>query len=674
MSVALSSGVTGLESYQKMLDIAGDNLANVGTTGFKYSRITFSQLLSETMKAASPPTTSIGGTNPQQVGHGVGVATITPIMTQGNITDTGNPLDLAIEGEGYFTLNDGSKDLYTRAGAFAIDANSRLVDPATGFIVQRMGTTGESDGFQVVGDTNIRIPTNVSIPALATSEIRVAGNLSTTNTLTETQTNKMASNITFTVGGAPAISTDRISQLDQYTGSTWTDGTLTFSGYKSDGTALGSNPTVDLTMPVTQATTLGDVLSWLNTDEGTPAVQEVQTLTPDAVATAGTFTLTYNGEATGAIAYDATLGTIQTALESLSGVSAGDITVGGTTLDVAGNTTFTFANTLGDVNMISFDFSGLTGPSQAGSTIAETTKGFKVQGVLGDDATAALENGKITITDQTAGYSQSDFKMAWSDTNLTMPAYFEVTTVGGDEVKSVNITVFDTQGGKHVLSGAFVRTNTANTWDMVMTSISGNIIDITFDNRRINGIEFYANNGSYKGLDTTIGDTANFAVSFAHDPGNTQTIAVDMGTTGQFNGLTQFDANSTAVAREQDGYAAGSFSSLAVSNDGVIIGTFTNGIKKDIATLRLTLFQNPSALESVGDGYFSPSGNSGGAIATQAQSGGAGFLRGGTLEGSNVNTAKEFISLIQSQNYYQANARTIRIANEMLRELTNLIR
>jgi flagellar hook protein FlgE len=147
-----------------------------------------------------------------------------------------------------------------------------------------------------------------------------------------------------------------------------------------------------------------------------------------------------------------------------------------------------------------------------------------------------------------------------------------------------------------------------------------------------------------------------------------------MGTVGQFDGLTQFDANSTAVAREQDGYAAGSFSSLAVSNNGIVIGSFTNGVKKDIATLQLALFQNPAALESIGDGYFLPSGNSGGAIATQAQSGGAGTLRGGALEGSNVNTAKEFISLIQSQNYYQANARTIRIANEMLRELTNLIR
>jgi flagellar hook protein FlgE len=677
MSVALQAGVTGLESYQRMLDIAGDNLANVGTTAFKSSRITFSQLLSETIKAASPPTSAVGGTNPQQLGHGVGVANITPIMTQGNFLDTGNPLDLAIEGEGYFALNDGAKDLYTRAGAFAIDANSRLVDPATGYIVQRIGTTGESDGFQVVGDTNVRIPTNVSMPALATSQIKVAGNLSTTAKLADTQINKMASNITFTVGGAPAITTDRISQLDQYTGSTWADGTLTFSGYKSDGTALGSSPTVNLTMNVTSATTLGEVLTWLNTNEGTAAVSELQTLTPDAVATAGTFTLTYDGETTAPIAFNAPttgVGSIQEALEALSGVNTGDITVGGTTLAAAGTTTFQFADTLGDVNMISFDFSGLTGPSQAGSTIAETTKGFKVQGVLGDDATAALENGKITITDKNAGYSKSDFKMAWSDTNLTMPAYFEVTTVGGEEVKSVNITVFDTQGGKHVLSGSFVRTDTANTWDMILTSISGNITDITFDNRRINGIEFYANNGSFKGLNTTTGDTAQFTINFAHDPGNPQVIDVSMGTIGQFNGLTQFDANSTAVAREQDGYAAGSFSNLAVSNDGVVIGSFTNGIKKDIATLQLALFQNPSALESLGDGYFSPSGNSGGAIATQAQSGGAGSIRGGSLEGSNVNTAKEFVSLIQSQNFYQANARTIRIANEMLRELTNLIR
>ncbi|MHC4634652.1 MAG: flagellar hook-basal body complex protein, partial [Planctomycetota bacterium] len=119
MSFALSAGVTGLQAHQKMIDIAGNNLANVNTTAFKSSRIIFADLLSETIKKASQPTSTVGGTNPQQMGHGVGIAGITPNMAQGNIVNTGNPLDLAIEGEGYFVSNDGEQDLYTRAGAFA---------------------------------------------------------------------------------------------------------------------------------------------------------------------------------------------------------------------------------------------------------------------------------------------------------------------------------------------------------------------------------------------------------------------------------------------------------------------------------------------------------------------------------------------------------------------------
>jgi len=679
MSVALAAGVTGLESYQKMLDLAGDNLANVGTTAFKSSRITFSQLLSETIKTASQPTSTVGGTNPQQIGHGVGIASITPMMTQGNIANTGNSLDLAIEGEGYFVLNDGAKDLYTRAGAFAIDANSRMVDPATGYIVQRIGTTGESDGFQTAGDSDVRIPTDISMPARATSEVRVAGNLSTTAKFADTQINKLTSNIAFTVGGSPASVTTKISELDQYTGTTWADGTITFSGYKPDGTALGISPTTDLTMAVTSTTTIQNVLDYLNADDGGARTAEIQTVTltgGGGVPDEGKYTLTYDGATTTELDYDATVLQITAALDALSTTPAtGGITPSGI---LATGTTFAFDSSMGDsdgeVPLITITSVGLKdGGVDVTGVCAETVKGHGPHGVL-DDATASLVNGKIRITDAQSGYSESDFKMAWSDSYLTMPAYFEVTTVGGEEVKNVNITVFDTQGGKHVLSGAFVRTATANTWDMILTSISGNITDITFDNRRINGVEFYASDGSFKGLNAATGDTAQFTVTFAHDPGNPQIINVSMGTVGQFNGLTQFDANSTAVAREQDGYAAGSFSNLSVSNDGLVIGSFTNGIKKNIATLQLALFQNPTALESLGDGYFSPSANSGGAIATQALSGGAGSLRGGALEGSNVNAAKEFISLIQAQNYYQANARTIRIANDMLRELTNLIR
>mgnify|MGYP001119926888 CR=1 FL=1 len=559
MSFALSAGVTGLQAHQKMLDVAGNNLANVNTTAFKASRITFAELLSETIKKASQPTTTVGGTNPQQMGSGVGVAGISPNMSQGNIVNTGNPLDLALEGEGYFVLSDGSQNLYTRAGAFAVDANSNLVDPTTGYLVQRIGSVGESDGFQIPGDSNIKLPFDVAMAAKATSEVRVAGNLSADSTFPTPQTNILASNLTYTVGGATATGTTELDQLDQFSGTFGATTTITAAGFDPSGNALS-----DTGLTITGTTTLDDVISHLNTNVLDPTEQ-----------------------------------------------------------------------------------------------------------------VASLVNGRIRITDVSSGYSLSDVTLTFADdgsASLTMPAYFEVSTVGGEEVKNINITVYDSQGGKHVLSGAFVRTDTPNTWDMVLTSITGDVQEITLDNRRISGIEFDATTGSYAGLNSVIGDAAEFVVTFAHDTSNPQTIAMNLGTAGQLDGLTQFAGNSTAVAREQDGYEAGSLSTVSVNNEGIVIGAFSNGIKKDVATIQIALFQNPTALESVGGGYFNASANSGEAVATQALTGGAGTIHGGALEKSNADVATEFVNMIQAQNGFQANARTIRVANDILRELTSLIR
>lgn len=562
MSFALSAGVSGLQAHQKMLDIAGNNLANVNTTAFKSTRITFAELLSETAKKASQPTTTIGGTNPQQMGGGTGVAGISPNMAQGNIVNTGNPLDLAIEGEGYFVVSDGSQDLYTRAGAFAVDADSNLIDPTNGYLVQRIGSVGESEGFQTAGDSNIRVPYDVAMAAQATSEVTVAGNLSADATFATAQTNVITSNISYTTGdGTTAIGTTELDQLDQFSGTLGTAPTITVSGYDPSGNAL-----VDAAgLTVTGTTTLQDVIDHLNNNV-------------------------------------------------------------------------------------------LTSTEQV----------------------ASLVNGRIRITDASTGYSLSDVALTWDADDgtgaLTMPAYFEISTVGGEEVKNVNITVFDSQGGKHVLAGAFVRTNTNNTWDMVLTSITGNITGITAANRRIRSIEFNASDGSYSGLNSGIGDTAEFVVTFAHDTANPQTISIDMGTAGQLDGLTQFAGNSTAVARGQDGYEAGRLATVSVNNEGIVIGAFSNGIKKNIASIQVALFQNPAALESVGGNYYNSSANSGEPVATQALTGGAGSMHGGALEKSNADMATEFVNMIQAQNGFQANARTIRVANDILRELTNIIR
>ena len=676
MSFALAAGVTGLQAHQKMLDIAGNNLANVNTTAYKSSSITFAELLSETIKKASTPTSTIGGTNPQQMGSGVGISGISRNMTQGNLMNTGSPLDLAIEGEGYFVLSNGSLSVYTRAGSFAVDADSNLVDPGTGYLVQRIGSVGVSEGFQTAGDSDIHVPYDVAMAANPTTEIKIVGNLSADAEFPTTQTNEIKSNVAYTTNNGTTSATEStlISALDQYSG-TLTAGVITFSGYEPDGTSLASaTPSVDMTMNIDATTTLGDILTWLNTNEGTAGVDEMQTVTlataPDNVPDAGTFTLTCGGETTADINFDATASDIEDALETLSMFNTGDVTVSGAMAD---GITFTFDNSLGDVGDVTITSSMTDGGVGVTGSIAETTKGRAVQGMLGGHATATIEHGKLTITDTVAGYSKTDLTMTYSgDGTLTVPSYFEMATVGGEEVKSVNITVYDTQGGKHVFSGAFVRTDTENVWDMVLSSITGNITQITMDNRRIEGVTFDATDGSYSGITGT--DPAEFVVTFAHDTANPQTFAIDMGTTGQLNGLTQFAGNSTAVAREQDGYEAGSLATVSVDSEGTVIGVFSNGIKKNIATLQIALFQNPAALESLGGGYFNFSANSGGAVATQALSGGAGTIHGGALEKSNADVATEFVTMIQAQNGFQANARTIKVANEVLRELTSLIR
>jgi len=104
------------------------------------------------------------------------------------------------------------------------------------------------------------------------------------------------------------------------------------------------------------------------------------------------------------------------------------------------------------------------------------------------------------------------------------------------------------------------------------------------------------------------------------------------------------------------------------------VGIFSNGIRRNIATLQLSLFKNPTGLESIGRGHFVPTVNSGEPTVTSARIDGAGTIHGGSLEKSNADVATEFVSLIEAQNGYQANARTITVANQILQTLTSLIR
>ena len=503
---ALSSGVTGLKVHQSWLDLTGDNLANLNTIAFKGSDITFAELLSQTVKKATGAVGDLGGTNPQQLGSGVGIAGIRRNMSQGNIAATGQDLDVAIDGAGYFVLNNGTQAVYTRMGSFGIDSENTLVDPATGYKVQRMGTTGESDGFQTPGDSSIRIPWDAAMAASATSELVINGNLrSSTESTTAATRHKVTADLAYTTGGGTLVATGTtyMSDLDQWNtalgvGDT---GTIQISGIKEDGTVFTN--------------------------------QDV----------------TWTGAAAGS---------------------------GDTLQDVLDQITALF-----------------------------------------DDSNATTNSdGKMEIVGKVEGYSLAQItSMTYipdGADDISVPTFFGLTTPGGNDSKSFNITVYDPLGNQHVLTGVFVKTDMTNTWDLVIPSISGELTGnwTTYDfinsdtfNRRISGIQF-ASDGSYNGLSSS---SESLTISVQFIVGTTQNITMDLGTVGEFTGLTQFYSDqSSAAALSQNGYEAGTLASASIDADGTVVGTFTNGVKADVAAIQLSIFQNPNGLEAIGSGYYLP--------------------------------------------------------------------
>jgi flagellar hook protein FlgE len=153
----LYSGVSGLRNEQTAMDVIGNNIANVNTVGFKSSRVVFQDIYSQTIKPAAAPTT-MGGSNPQQIGLGVTIAAIDVLNTRTGDSYTGNALDASIEGDGYFVVNDGASNYFTRAGNFYTDSNNDLVT-ADGLKLQKMVVDPTT---HAVSTASIQIPANYS--------------------------------------------------------------------------------------------------------------------------------------------------------------------------------------------------------------------------------------------------------------------------------------------------------------------------------------------------------------------------------------------------------------------------------------------------------------------------------------------------------------------------------
>lgn len=176
---SLWSGVSGLQAHQVAMDVEGNNISNVNTTGFKYSRADFGTMFSQTVKIATAPTDGRGGSNPLQIGLGVSVSSTTRIHSQGSVQTTDKNTDVAINGDGFFMVSDdgGLTNYLTRSGDFKLDAYGNFVNNA-GFVVQGWNINWDDQTIDSSrSPQNIFIDPGMHIPAAKSTEVAIKANL-----------------------------------------------------------------------------------------------------------------------------------------------------------------------------------------------------------------------------------------------------------------------------------------------------------------------------------------------------------------------------------------------------------------------------------------------------------------------------------------------------------------
>lgn len=254
---SLNSGVSGLKSFQTKMDTIGNNISNVDTTGFKSSRVSFSELMNENVGGSGGGDSAPSLSN--QVGLGVRVSSVDRDFNQGTIENTGQATDLAIEGDGYFVVNNGSEDLMTRSGNFTFNDGGQLVDQSGNFV---QGYNANESGNILGGGAtdNVRVDFENSLEPQQTSEVNLGGNLNSDTSSTKVVQAQSA----FTLGsdGSIAGGTADINDLSQTSTDLESGDIVEIEVATNDGSAT---ETADFEYDA-DGTTLEDMVDAINAD------------------------------------------------------------------------------------------------------------------------------------------------------------------------------------------------------------------------------------------------------------------------------------------------------------------------------------------------------------------------------------------------------------------------
>lgn len=677
MFKSLYSGVSGLSANLTNLDVIGNNIANSNTVGFKSGRVTFSEMLTQTIRSASRPVSGgLGGTNPQQVGLGTRVGSIDTNFNQGNFQTTGKKTDLAIQGNGFFMLSDGNSRTYTRAGVFGLDSANYLVSPSTGLKVQ--GVMADESGVLGTGPVgDIYIDPGLVVPAAASTEVQLMGNLDA------------SSDAKATIMESPSF----------LVAATGTDTLLTMSGQTQGALDLNEGAMVNVngrvggsdlttnTFEVLEDTTYQDLVDWLNAELAGNATFSIGangelsvTNTSGADIDGLSLTVTAKTQFNENFAFDSTIaaGGSATTNELRAFADENDALIdiydaNGTYLDIDFATPPTNLVLGGAVGGESLE--GRVVAVDAATTLGDLAQEWAYALGTYSNPPVINDSGQIVVTGEVGTASAiGKISIAEEDrinTYLTNAFTFRQTQEATDQkIFSLSTRVYDSLGGEHTLTFTFEKVPGENEW-LWQAEAEGNDLLLTGGSGRAS----FDDDGSISSF-TFDGDATT--VSFQPLAPGTEgadivTLEIDFGEIGGLTGLTQFSGagNLQSIA---DGYGSGTLVDFTIDQSGVITGIFSNDTMMDIAQIGVAEFANPEGLVREANNTYRRSGNSGPALETFAGLGNGLTLVPGALETSNVDLAKEFTNLVVAQRSFQANSRVVTTADQVMQELVNLIR
>lgn len=749
---AMNTSVGGLQAQSYALQNISGNIANSSTTGYKGIGTSFEDLIPD----ASVPS--------KQVAGGVTAHAQATITTQGTISSSSVATNMAITGDGFFSVQKASGvvdnvpvfdgvNYYTRRGDFQVNANGNLINGAGYYL---MGVTVDPK----TGNPTGSVPTvlqfqNNFVPAQATTSIQYAANLpSQPNTVASSTAvsgsllaagglnpSDFASNplvvgtppppyVSAAVSGSAATgnlrsaytattATGSVALLDSSSaavtsgtsldsgasthlnttlltslaGTQMTVGTQTikFDATVSGTSTVGSTTTIGLLSPT--GATMSDILNAIVTGAGgAPATATVTSSGNIQMKTNTTSDITVSGAAAGLLGISSVTrggNVLSTPAITGSTVLGGAATAGGSEVLSSGFTAGPPADTI-SVNgqTLTFMASGASGPNQINVTDDISTLLLKIDGLSGGSG-SSISNGVITLQTGTANpsltvtSSNSNAFAALGFTSSVTKARGGGGTAGTGTVVGNDIATFTKES---ISGGAVTAYNAAGTpvnlqlrWAKTDSASLGTGHTDSWN-------LFYQTDPNATG--TTVGwVNAGQTFTFAADgslssPAGSGITLNNVTVSGQSLGsvalnlssgaLTQYASTSGAVTINtitQNGYAAGQLRSVAVSNNGLVVGTFSNGQNLDLAQVTLSHFNGTNYLKALDGGAYAVTDQSGPAIA-----GASGTISGSSLEGSNTDIADEFTKLIVTQQAYSANTKVITTANSMVQDLLNVLR